>query len=54
MERARLLLAESSLSVGMIAEALGFRDVFFFSRQFRQRTGLTPTAYRKQAGQAGV
>ncbi len=47
IERARLLLAESSLSVGMIAEALGFRDGFFFSRQFRQRTGRTPTEYRK-------
>jgi len=50
MERARQLLAESSLSVGMIAEALGFRDIFFFSRQFRQRTGSTPTAYRRSLG----
>jgi len=33
----------------MIAEALGFRDVFFFSRQFRQRTGSTPTAYRRES-----
>ena len=47
MERARQLLAESSLSVGMIAEALGFRDIYFFSRQFHQQTGSTPTAYRK-------
>jgi AraC-like DNA-binding protein/mannose-6-phosphate isomerase-like protein (cupin superfamily) len=47
MERARELLAESAMSVGMIAEALGFRDIYFFSRQFRQRTGLTPTGYRK-------
>ncbi|MBC8040036.1 MAG: helix-turn-helix transcriptional regulator [Opitutaceae bacterium] len=53
IKRARQLLAESSLSVGMIAEALGFRDVFFFSRQFRQRTGLTPTKYRKQLNGAG-
>jgi AraC-like DNA-binding protein/mannose-6-phosphate isomerase-like protein (cupin superfamily) len=47
MERARRLLAESSLSVGMIAEALGFREVFFFSRQFSQRTGVSPSEYRK-------
>jgi transcriptional regulator GlxA family with amidase domain len=47
MERARQLLAESSLSVGMVAEALGFRDVFFFSRQFRQRTGETPSEFRR-------
>ena len=47
MERARGLLAESDLTIGMIAEALGFEDIFFFSRQFRQRTGQTPTAFRR-------
>lgn len=46
-ERARQLLSESDLTVGMIAEALGFRDIFFFSRQFRQRTGQTPTEFRR-------
>lgn len=45
--RARQLLAESDLTIGMIAEALGFRDIFFFSRQFRQRTGQTPTEFRR-------
>jgi AraC-like DNA-binding protein len=47
IERARQLLTESNLSVGMIAEALGFRDIFYFSRQFRQRTGQTPTEFRR-------
>ena len=47
LERARQLLAESNLTLGMIAEALGFRDIFFFSRQFRQRTGQTPTEFRR-------
>ena len=47
VERARQLLSESELTVGMIAEALGFRDIFFFSRQFRQRTGSTPTEFRR-------
>jgi len=46
LTRARQLLAETGLTVSQIAEALGFRDVFFFSRQFTQRTGQTPTAYR--------
>lgn len=53
MERARQLLAESSLSVGMIAEALGFRDIYFFSRQFHQQTGSTPTAYRRSLDDSG-
>ena len=47
IERARQLLSESNLTVGMIAEALGFRDIFFFSRQFRQKTGQTPTDFRR-------
>jgi transcriptional regulator GlxA family with amidase domain len=47
IERARQLLSESNLTVGMIAEALGFRDIFFFSRQFRQKTGQTPTEFRR-------
>jgi len=46
LTRARQLLAETGLTIGQIAEALGFRDVFFFSRQFTQRTGQTPSAYR--------
>jgi len=46
LARARQLLAETGLTISQIAEALGFRDVFFFSRQFTQRTGQTPSAYR--------
>lgn len=47
LERARDLLTGSDLAVGEIAERLGYRDVYFFSRQFRQRTGLAPLAYRR-------
>jgi AraC-like DNA-binding protein len=46
LARARQLLAETGLTISQIAETLGFRDVFFFSRQFTQRTGQTPSAYR--------
>lgn len=45
--RARQLLAESDLTVGMIAEALGFQDIFYFSRQFRRQTGQAPTEFRR-------
>lgn len=47
MMRARMLLAETGLSVGEIATALGFNDVYFFSRQFRAKCGVPPTAYRR-------
>ena len=50
LERARQLLSESALAIGEIAEALGYRDIFFFSRQFRQRMGCSPTAYRRGLG----
>lgn len=43
---ARHLLRESSLSIGEIAERLGYQDVFFFSRQFREKAGMPPSAYR--------
>lgn len=47
IERARQLLAESDLTIGMVAEVLGFQDIFYFSRQFRQKTGRTPTEFRR-------
>lgn len=50
IERARQLLKETSLSVGEIAQALGFRDVFYFSRQFKAFCGLPPTAFRRDRG----
>ena len=46
LERAQLLLTESNLTVDQIARNLGYADVFFFSRQFKARLGLPPTAWR--------
>ena len=46
LERARLLLTESDLTVDQIARNLGYRDVFFFSRQFKERVGLPPSVWR--------
>lgn len=47
IERARQLLAESDLTIGMVAEVLGFQDIFYFSRLFRRKTGQTPTEFRR-------
>ncbi|MGH7214201.1 MAG: helix-turn-helix domain-containing protein [Tepidisphaeraceae bacterium] len=44
---ARDLLGESDLPVKTIARRLGYQDVYFFSRQFRQLTGIPPGAYRR-------
>lgn len=48
IDRARHLLAESDLSVGEIARSLGYSDLFFFSRQFAQHAGVSPTGYRRE------
>lgn len=50
LDRARHLLAESRLSITEVARALGYRDVFFFSKQFTRHVGVNPTAYRRAAG----
>jgi len=47
LDRARTLLARRELSVKEVAVRLGYPDAFAFSRQFRARTGLSPTAFRR-------
>lgn len=48
IDRARHLLATSVLSIQEIAEQCGFPNVSNFSHAFRQASGMTPTAFRKQ------
>ena len=40
------LLRQTSRTVGEIALEVGFRDVDYFSQQFRSRMGMSPVAYR--------
>lgn len=49
--RLRILAAKDLLSsglyaVGEVADELGFRDVYYFSRLFKRFTGLPPSAFR--------
>jgi AraC-like DNA-binding protein len=46
LERARQLLAETTMSVGQIARVLGYPDVFLFSRQFSRHFGAPPSSLR--------
>lgn len=50
IETATRLLRESSLSISQIADALHYANVHFFSRQYRQRTGRTPSDVRRGKG----
>lgn len=47
IRRAVELLEEGELSVGEIAEACGFCDIYHFSRTFKGVTGAPPTRYRR-------
>ena len=46
LERARQLLDETTMTVGQIARALGYPDVFLFSRQFSRHFGAPPSSLR--------
>ncbi|MFD1886891.1 AraC family transcriptional regulator [Paenibacillus wenxiniae] len=45
MEHARRLMANPELRLRDIAHQIGYNDEFYFSRKFKQETGITPSAY---------
>lgn len=45
--KARELLGETDEPIKAVAESLGYRDVFYFTRQFTQHAGVSPGAYRQ-------
>lgn len=47
IERAKLLLDTTSLSVGEIALAVGYAEGNYFSKVFKKETGKSPTEYRE-------
>ncbi|MES2613112.1 MAG: AraC family transcriptional regulator [Pseudomonadota bacterium] len=49
LEHARELLTGSDILIREIAYQSGFHDEAYFSRRFRQSTGLTPRQFRQQA-----
>ena len=44
---AKTLIRQSEMSFTEIAERTGFGSLHYFSRVFKERTGMTPTAYAK-------
>ena len=49
MKKACHLLRSTLMSVGEIAEYLGFSDMLYFSKKFHAFSGVSPTDYRKKA-----
>lgn len=48
VERARLLLATTGLSVSKVGQAAGFGEAAYFTRVFRAATGTTPREFRRR------
>ena len=47
MQTAKSLLADTQMSVGEIAEKLGYSDIHYFSNLFYKKCGCRPLSYRK-------
>ena len=47
MDRAKLLLYDTNLSITKIAEILGYSSTEYFVRVFRCETDVTPRTYRQ-------
>jgi YesN/AraC family two-component response regulator len=48
IEYAKNLLWDNSVSLTLVAKAVGFHDYGYFCRIFKKRTGYSPLQYRKQ------
>ena len=47
IEKAKMLLADHSRSIKEIAFSLNFESAFYFSKLFKEKTGVSPDLYRK-------
>ena len=48
MKKACRLLRSTLMSIGEIADCLGFSDMLYFSKKFHAFSGMSPTEYRRQ------
>ncbi len=54
VDRAKKLLADESLYVYEIAQAIGFDDPFYFSRMFKRISGVSPGEFRTHIRRASL
>lgn len=47
MEKAKVLLKETTLGIAAVCEAVGYSDLKYFTKSFIKYTGIKPTEYRK-------
>ncbi|HAP6869770.1 TPA: helix-turn-helix transcriptional regulator, partial [Enterococcus faecium] len=47
ISKAKLFLTETRLTLTEICEKVGYTELGYFSRVFKEETGMTPSQYRK-------
>ena len=47
ISEAKRMIRENNMNFSQIAEAVGYDNIYYFSTQFKKRTGMTPTEYSK-------
>lgn len=47
IKKAKLLLETSEMTISEVAQAVGYDNFSYFSKLFKDRTGMTPKEYRK-------
>ncbi|WP_168123127.1 helix-turn-helix domain-containing protein [Paenibacillus sp. HB172176] len=47
IKQSRRLLGETNLKISSIAASVGYQDMKFFNRLFKQKCGMTPSQFRK-------
>ena len=52
LNRAKELLSSTLLNINEVADQTGFESVFYFSKLFKNKTGVSPKAFRAQAQSA--
>lgn len=52
MRHAQVMLLDSTMSVTQVAHAVGITSFSYFSKAFKEATGVTPSYFRKAGGRA--
>ena len=50
IDKAKYFLLTTTMSISQVAESVGIKDHYYFSRVFKKHTGLTPLQFRNQGG----
>ena len=48
IERSKLLIRYGNMPISAIAEATGFSSIYYFSRAFKKKEGITPSEFKKK------